>query len=695
MDVIMTDIRSCRVSQESVGPLQLQSSSTLGSKQFRTNRDKLDRISTLQDRKRLRAVDALHSSRKLYHSDESDDDDPVAGSDAEQLETYTGNGVASTSGAHPLQPGVVTDATETTSAPSPAQPLAARKFIEVGSGLRKDVDGKVSVPVITVRKREPRGRVSGSQRCSLAVLRFFLAQRRLGKQRMQEASTSSDSDEGATSSSFDSSDSAYDSEEAEGDLSEAASEIAVERTRSTSTSSASSFVDDGQEWHGFGHSDQVGDDDPDSLQQADTVTAEEHLPVAGGSSFKDWASSQIGLGVKSEARSNLADLEHVNQPRRAPHTGPVYGPLGEQTVMPSGSLMAGPGAAGASSSPRKAVTVDRSAELQEGRMKLPILAEEDRIMEAIRHHTVTVICGETGSGKTTQVPQFLYEAGFGTPGSDNPGMIGVTQPRRVAAMSMASRVATELSLPPSRVSYQIRYDATVSSSTSIKFMTDGVLLRELAADFLLKRYSVVIVDEAHERSVNTDVLIGTLSRVVRLRESMWRKGEDGMKPLRLIIMSATLRVTDFTENKRLFDKPPPVISVDARQYPVALHFNRKTKADYIKEAYNKAAKIHARLPPGGILIFLTGQNEIQVLCKRLEKRFGVKAIAEREQTRSKRANGLQKRDDKTQDVQTDDIAPMRLSGRQGVYVVRLGYRANVFILPSRSRDRRSRVGQCK
>jgi ATP-dependent RNA helicase DHX37/DHR1 len=108
-------------------------------------------------------------------------------------------------------------------------------------------------------------------------------------------------------------------------------------------------------------------------------------------------------------------------------------------------------------------------------------------------------------------------------------MIGITQPRRVAAMSMAQRVAQELSLPPSRVSYQIRYDATVSPSTAIKFMTDGVLLRELATDFLLTKYSVIIIDEAHERSLNTDILVGVLSRVVKLREERWTKKEDGAK----------------------------------------------------------------------------------------------------------------------------------------------------------------------
>lgn len=108
-------------------------------------------------------------------------------------------------------------------------------------------------------------------------------------------------------------------------------------------------------------------------------------------------------------------------------------------------------------------------------------------------------------------------------------MIGITQPRRVAAVSMANRVAQELSLSSSRVSYQIRYDATTSPNTSIKFMTDGVLLRELSSDFLLRKYSVLIIDEAHERSMNTDILIGVLSRVLKLREEMWREGKSDIK----------------------------------------------------------------------------------------------------------------------------------------------------------------------
>lgn len=208
-------------------------------------------------------------------------------------------------------------------------------------------------------------------------------------------------------------------------------------------------------------------------------------------------------------------------------------------------------------------------------------------------------------------------------------MIAVTQPRRVAAVSLATRVKSELNLPAhsSVVAHQIRYSSTTSSETSIKFMTDGVILRELASDFLLSAYSVVVVDEAHERGVNTDVLIGVLSRVAKLREKRWREDPKGnIKPLRIVIMSATLRVDDFTSNPSLFPKPPPVIHISARQHPVTVHFSRKTVSDYVTEAYKKVCKIHSRLPPGGILVFMTGQSEIMGLCRKLEKKYGKQAV---------------------------------------------------------------------
>ncbi|MEQ2199974.1 ATP-dependent RNA helicase dhx37 [Xenoophorus captivus] len=238
------------------------------------------------------------------------------------------------------------------------------------------------------------------------------------------------------------------------------------------------------------------------------------------------------------------------------------------------------------SEPAVFIPVDRSAEVQvrgitsEARLKLPVLAEEQVIMEAVRENPFVVICGETGSGKTTQVPQFLYEAGYATV-----------------------------------VSYQIRYEGNVTGDTKIKFMTDGVLLKEIQKDFLLQRYSVIIIDEAHERSVYTDILIGLLSRIVPLRN------KKGM-PMKLLIMSATLRVEDFTENQKLFRTPPPVIKVDARQFPVTVHFNKRTPLeDYTGEAFHKTCKIHRMLPPGGILVFLTGQAEVHSLCRRLRKAF--------------------------------------------------------------------------
>ena len=275
------------------------------------------------------------------------------------------------------------------------------------------------------------------------------------------------------------------------------------------------------------------------------------------------------------------------------------------------------------------VTVHRPADVEAARLNLPITMEEQGIMEAIHDNDVTIVCGETGCGKTTQIPQFLYEAGYGSPASARtPGMIGVTQPRRVAAVSMAGRVAYELGLECGReVAYQIRYDSVVDPKhTRVKFMTDGVLLREIQFDFLLSAYSVIIIDEAHERNINTDILIGLLSKIVPYRNRLAREGavEGGraVLPLKLVIMSATLRVEDFTSNKRMFPVPPPVVKVPTRQYPVTIHFNRKTVlGDYVGEAFAKVCKIHTMLPPGGILVFLTGQKEILHLCRRLRRKF--------------------------------------------------------------------------
>ncbi|CAH0696581.1 unnamed protein product [Spodoptera exigua] len=255
------------------------------------------------------------------------------------------------------------------------------------------------------------------------------------------------------------------------------------------------------------------------------------------------------------------------------------------------------------------VEVKRDPKIQVARLKLPILGEEQRIMELINENEFLIVAGETGSGKTTQIPQFLYEAGYA-----EHKMIAVTEPRRVATVAMAARVGYELGLSNKEVSYLMRFEGNVTKDTKIKFMTDGVLLKEIQSDFLLSKYSVVIIDEAHERSVYTDILLGLLSRIVPLRR---KRGS----PLRLIIMSATLRVEDFTENTRLFKDPPPVIKIDARQFPVTKHFNKNTNSDYLKEAFKKTVKIHTRLPEGGVLIFVTGQQEVHYLVKKLKAAF--------------------------------------------------------------------------
>jgi ATP-dependent RNA helicase DHX37/DHR1 len=348
----------------------------------------------------------------------------------------------------------------------------------------------------------------------------------------------------------------------------------------------------------------------DSSQESESEDGGEDLQQRS-SAFKAWANQQRdeALGYKSgTVLQNATETIQIKNFKPRPLEDdplPLYLQLSNDDSRKAFSI-----------------SVVRPPEFEAARLQLPVVAEEQKIMEAIHNNSTVVIYGATGSGKTTQVPQFLYEAGYGSPDSPTPGMIGITQPRRVAAVSMAKRVGDELGNHGKRVAYQIRFEGTTSSETAIKFMTDGVLLREVALDIALRKYSAIVIDEAHERSVNTDILIGMMSRIVKLRENM-SKEDSSITPLKLIIMSATLRITDFTENKTLFNVPPPVIQAEGRQFPVTIHFARRTSHDYVEEVFRKISKGHRKLPPGGFLVFMTGQNEITHLSKRLKEAFRI------------------------------------------------------------------------
>ena len=278
-------------------------------------------------------------------------------------------------------------------------------------------------------------------------------------------------------------------------------------------------------------------------------------------------------------------------------------------------------------SQKNSVIIKRKTEIKEQREKLPIISQEHEIMYTINNSLVTIICGETGSGKSTQIPQFLYEGGY----TKEIGKIAITQPRRVAARSLSMRVCEEMNIKlGEEVGYQIRYETgNISKKTEIKFVTDGILLKELENDSLLSEYSVIIIDEAHERTINSDLLIGFISQILKIRYILWKRkmkysndGNNFVLPLRLIIMSATLRVSEFSENK-IFSSlcKPRIVEISTRQYQVNIYHSKKTENDYINEAFKYCCKIHHRLPEGNIIVFLTGKREILDLCKKLKEEF--------------------------------------------------------------------------
>ncbi|KAL5518812.1 PRP22 [Sanghuangporus vaninii] len=243
-----------------------------------------------------------------------------------------------------------------------------------------------------------------------------------------------------------------------------------------------------------------------------------------------------------------------------------------------------------------------SLSIQDQRKALPIYKLRDPLLQAIRDHQVLIVVGDTGSGKTTQMTQYLAEEGYA-----DKGKIGCTQPRRVAAMSVAKRVAEEVGCRLGQeVGYTIRFEDCTSPETRIKYMTDGMLQRECLLDPLVSAYSVIMLDEAHERTIATDVLFGLLKKAVKKRPD-----------LKLIVTSATLDAEKFS--KYFFECP--IFSIPGRTYPVEVLYTKEPESDYLDASLITVMQIHLSEPPGDILLFLTGQEEIDTACEILYERM--------------------------------------------------------------------------
>ncbi|CDR94615.1 ATP-DEPENDENT RNA HELICASE, putative [Babesia bigemina] len=240
--------------------------------------------------------------------------------------------------------------------------------------------------------------------------------------------------------------------------------------------------------------------------------------------------------------------------------------------------------------------------LMEERCRLPIYSYRHELLSAIRNHPILVVVGDTGSGKTTQIPQYLYEVGYG-----KAGKIGCTQPRRVAAMAVASRVSQEVGCKLGQeVGYTIRFEDCTSSNTVIKYMTDGMLLREMMTEPDLASYSVVMIDEAHERTVHTDVIFGLVKDLCRYRNDF-----------RLIVASATLEAEKFA----LYFDHAPIFRIPGRRYPVQIYYTKAPEANFLDASVITVLQIHVTQPLGDILVFLPGQQEIEEVQEELQNRL--------------------------------------------------------------------------
>jgi len=246
-------------------------------------------------------------------------------------------------------------------------------------------------------------------------------------------------------------------------------------------------------------------------------------------------------------------------------------------------------------------------EILKKRLNLPVWDYKEKFEKLVQENQTIVLVGETGSGKTTQIPQWCVDyvrkniqAGKGKK------CVACTQPRRVAAMSVAERVANEMDVQLGQeVGYTIRFEDKSSPRTLLKYMTDGMLLREAMADPLMERYDVIILDEAHERTLATDILLGVIKEVCKQRPDM-----------KIIVMSATLDAGKFQQ----YFNSAPLLSIPGRAFPVEVFYTPEPERDYLEAAIRTVVQIHlCEEDEGDMLLFLTGQEEIDEACRRIKQ----------------------------------------------------------------------------